>query len=47
MNFESDEEQLFAVNLGLSAPEAKAKVHFVKEADTRKAHANGHSATRM
>jgi hypothetical protein len=37
--FQSDEEQLFAVNLGLSAPEAKAKVHFVKEADTRKARA--------
>jgi len=38
-NFSDDEPQLFAVNMGLNAMEAKSKVRLVTEADTAKARA--------
>ena len=38
-NFSNSEPQLFAVNMGLNAQEAKAKLRFVAEADTTKARA--------
>jgi hypothetical protein len=37
--FSDSEEQLFAVNMGLNAQEAKSKLRFVTEADTTKARA--------
>lgn len=37
--FSENEEQLFAVNMGLTAQEAKSKLRFVVEADTTKARA--------
>jgi len=37
--FSDNEQQLFAVNMGLNAQEAKAKLRFVVEADTNKARA--------
>jgi hypothetical protein len=36
-NFSDSESQLFAVNMGLNAQEAKSKLRFVTEADTTKA----------
>jgi hypothetical protein len=38
-SFSDNEEQLFAVNMGLNAQEAKSKLRFVVEADTTKARA--------
>ena len=38
-SFSNNEEQLFAVNMGLNAQDAKEKVRFVVEADTTKARA--------